>query len=252
MSLGKLVFLFVLLVLTLTACGKRGPVRPLLQALPEAPQDLRVQQQGERFLITFGLPGKNQDDSPLTDLQGFQVYKMKYDPLRECPECRDTSVLLQSIDLDYLRDVRRVGDRLELWDSGLAPGLGYQYRVVAVNHSGGVGRPALAKRPFFTPPAAPARLTATGHDQMVQLGWLPVTAAGQELVGYNLYRRTPEVAFPTDPINRAPIAADRYEEYGLQNGTTYDYAVRSVIRSGEWLVESPLSGAVSVTPEAGR
>ncbi|AMV71286.1 hypothetical protein JCM30471_31210 [Desulfuromonas carbonis] len=250
--IAKRYSILFILVLALTACGKRGPVRPLLQALPEAPQDLRVQQQGERFLITFGLPGKNQDDSPLTDLQGFQVYKMKYDPLRECPECRDTSVLLQSIDLDYLRDVRRVGDRLELWDSGLTPGLGYQYRVVAVNRKGGGGRPAVVKRPFFTPPAAPARLTATGHDQMVQLGWQPVTAGGKELVGYNLYRRTPAVAFSSDPINREPIPTTRFEEYGLQNGTTYDYAVRSVIKSGEWLVESPLSVAVTVTPEAGR
>ena len=245
-----LILLFVFFALT--ACGQRGPVRPLLQALPEAPQNLRVQQQGQRFLITFGLPGKNQDNSPLTDLQGFQVYKMEYDPLRECPECRDTSVLLQSIDLDYLRDVRRVGDRLELWDSGLSPGRGYQYRVVAVNRKGAAGRPAVAKRPFFTPPAAPTGLVATGLDQMVRLSWQPVPTGDRELVGYNLYRRTPEDAFPTAPINREPIAATRFEEYGLQNGTTYDYAVRSVIKSGDWLVESLLSEAVTVTPEAGR
>ena len=251
MTFRKLALL-LLILLSLAACGKRGPVRPLLQALPEAPQNLRVQQQGERFLISFGLPGKNQDDSPLADLQGFKVYKMKYDPQRECPECRDTSVLLQSIDLDYLRDVRRVGDRLELWDRGLAPEVGYQYRVVAVNRNGADGRPAVAKRPFFAPPPAPAGLVATGRDQMVQLSWQPPAAAAKELVGYNLYRRTPDDAFPSLPVNQEPLRPEGFEDYGLQNGTSYDYAVRSVIETDGWQLESPLSETVTVTPQAGR
>lgn len=250
----KRILILALLIFALTACGKKGPVRPLLQALPGAPENLAVQQQGARFLIAFGLPSKNQDGSPLTDLQGFQVYKMKYDPTRDCPECRDTSVLLQSVDLDFLRDVRRTDDRLELWDSGLEPGFGYQYRVVAVNRKGSAGLPAVVRRPYFQPPPAPAGLQATPHDQMAHLQWRPLTAAvsAGKLLGYNIYRRRPGGFFPALPVNHAPAKETLYEDYGLENGTSYDYALRSVVEIAGIEVESSLSAPVTVEPQAGR
>ena len=252
MNLRKLLIL-PLLLLALAACGKKGPVRPLLQALPAEPQNLTVQQQGGRFLIAFGLPTKNQDGTPLTDLQGFQVYKMKYDPARDCPECRDTSVLLQSIDLDYLRAVRRVGDRLELWDTDLAPGFGYQYRVVAVNVQGAAGLPAVVRRPFFAPLPAPGVPTATAHDQMVHLEWpplLPPTTG--KLLGINIYRRHPGEIFPASPVNREPLAGKSYEDFGLHNDQTYDYALRSVVEISGVRVESLLTVPVPAIPQAGR
>ncbi len=248
------ILLLALLVLSLAACGKKGPVRPLLQALPGAPRDLAVQQQGTRFLIAFSVPAQNQDGSPLTDLQGFQIYKMKYDPSRDCPECRDTSVLLQSVDLDYLRDVRRDGDRLELWDRDLEAGFGYQYRVDAVNRKGSVGLPAVVKRPYYPPPPAPTGLQATPHDQMAHLQWRPLPAAVPtgKLLGYNLYRRHPGSFFPALPVNHAPVKETLYEDFGLENGLTYDYALRSVVEVSGVQVESPLSEPVTVEPQGGR
>ena len=244
----------LLLLLTLAACGKKGPVRPLLQALPAAPQNLTVQQQGKRFLLSFGLPTRNQDGSPLTDLQGFQVYKMKYDPAQDCPECRDTSVLLQSIDLDYLRGVRRSGDHLELWDRGLEAGFGYQYRVVPVNRQGASGLPVVVKRQYFQPPPAPLALQATSHDQMARLQWQPPSTGSPagELEGFNIYRRRPGSPFPPLPVNHTPVKKSPYEDFGLENGTTYEYALRSVIKVSGVEVESPLSDTVAATPEAGR
>jgi len=253
MNLRKLLILPLFLLL-LAACGKKGPVRPLLQALPAAPQNLIVQQQGKRFLLSFGLPTRNQDGSPLTDLQGFQIYKMKYDPAQDCPECRDTSVLLQSIDLDYLRGVRRSGDRFELWDSGLEAGFGYQYRVVPVNRKGAAGLPAVVKRQYFPPPSAPMALQATAHDQMARLQWQPLPAGGPagELEGYNVYRRRPGSPFPSLPVNHTPVKKSPYEDFGLENGTTYEYALRSVLKVSGVEVEGPLSNTVAATPEAGR
>lgn len=243
----------LLLLLALAACGKKGPVLPLLQALPAAPPNLSVQQQGTRFLVSFGIPTKNQDGTPLADLQGFQVYKMKYDPVQDCPECRDTSVLLQSIDLDYLREVRREGDRLMLWDADLDPGFGYQYRVVAVTTQGATGLPAVVRRPFFTPLPAPGVPSATGHDQMVRLQWPPPTPPAQgKLLGVNLYRRRPDGFFPPAPVNREPLTGESYEDFGLENGQTYEYALRTVVEIDGAQVESRLTVPVPAIPQAGR
>ena len=253
MNLRKLLILLLLLP-ALVACGKKGPVRPLLQALPAAPGDFSVRQLGTRFLLAFELPTKNQDGSPLTDLQGFQVYKMKYDPVQDCPECRDTSVLLQSIDLDYLRGVTRSGNRLELWDGGLEPGFGYQYRVAAVTRKGAAGLPSVIRRSYFAPPAAPTGVQIAPHDQMVRLQWQPLTGfpkAG-ELAGYNVYRRLPGTPFPALPVNHAPVKTAFYEDYGVKNGQGYDYALRSVVTISGTVVEGPLSTIVSATPQAGR
>ncbi len=250
----KRIAILLLISLILTACGKKGPVRPLLQALPAAPQHLTVMQQGQRFAVSWTIPAANQDGTPLVDLQGFQVFKMKYDATRDCPECRDTSVLLASVDLDYLNEVRRSGERLTLWDADLVPGNAYQYRIVPVNRAGHTGLPAVTKRPCLVPPPAPSGLTASGHDRMVKLTWSALVGLpkGLELKGYNLYRRAPLEPFPDLPINHEPLAAPGYEDFGVANDIAYGYAVRSVTEIGGVRVESSLSAPVNVSPRAGQ
>ena len=71
----------------LASCGKKGPVRPLLKPLPQAPAAVTVRQQGETTLLSWTLPTRNQDASSLTDLQGFAVYRMEYDPVEGWPGC---------------------------------------------------------------------------------------------------------------------------------------------------------------------
>jgi predicted small lipoprotein YifL len=250
----KRFWLVTFILLTLVSCGRKGPVRPLLQTLPAAPQNLTVQQQGLRFLIAWSLPPANQDGTPLTDLQGFQIFKMTYDPLRECPECRDTSTLMATVELDYLRDVRRSGDRFFLWDTGLDPGIGYQYRVVPMTRKGRNGIPALTRRPFLRPPAPPQKLVAVAHDQLVRLTWEPAEETRPDLTqkGYNLYRRAIGETFSPQPVNRDPLVEAEFEDFGLENGKFYFYAVRSVAELSGHRVESPLSGTVEALPKAGH
>jgi len=231
----------------LAGCGTKGPVRPLELRLPAAPQGLRVQQRGLRMLLSWAPPGRNQDGSPLEDLQGYRVYKMEYDPTEDCPECRDTSVLLQEVDLDYLRQARRLNGRLYLWDSGLEAGRGYQYRVVAYNRKGREGEPTQLRRLFFLPPTPPSELEASPHDRLVRLSWAPVEAA----VGYNVYRRLPGEPFALEPINAELLAETGFEDFHLKNELTYIYAIRSVVERLDQRVESPLSASVEAVPRPG-
>lgn len=245
--------ILLLLLILLAGCGKKGPVRPLKQQLPAAPKALEVQQKGTRFLVAWDLPRTNQDGSALTDLEGFRVFKMKYDLAQDCPECRDTSVLLLDVDLDYLRDVRRSGERLYLWDDELDPGFGYQYRIVPYNSKGRDGEPVSLRLPFVSPPAAPGGLVAESHDRLVRLHWQPATVVGAEveLLGFNLYRREGDEPFPFPPVNLEILPEPTFEDYGVENGRTYIYSVRTVSRIRGNTVESPLSETAEARPQAG-
>jgi hypothetical protein len=228
-------------------------VQPLKQPLPAAPEALTVQQMGDRFLVAWLPPVRNQDGSELRNLEKFRVYKIRYDLANDCPECRDTSVLLLEVDLDYLRDVHRIGDRLYLWDDVLEAGFGYQYRVVPVNTKGREGDSARLRLPFVTPPPPPVGLAAESRDRMVRLRWQPpaVIPTEAERLGFNLYRREGRKAFPMLPVNREMQVEPEFEDYSVENGRTYEYAVRTVIRILGARVESPLSSTVTATPQPG-
>ena len=242
--------ILLIILLLLAGCGRKGPVQPLRQPLPAAPEALMVQQLGMRFLVAWNLPRSNQDGSPLTDLEGFRVFKMRYDLAQDCPECRDTSVLLLEVDTEYLREVRRVGDRLFLWDDEVEAGFGYQYSVVPHNRKGRDGEAVRLRVPFVQPPAAPAGLAAESRDRLVRLRWQAV-AAGEDLLGYNLYRRKADEPFPLAPQNREVLSETAFEDFDVENGQNYVYAVRTVVRSLGERVESTLSGPAQATPQAG-
>jgi hypothetical protein len=247
-------YLLLALFLALAGCGHKGPVRPLALKLPVAPGELTAVQKGARFLLAWTLPSSNQDGSPLTDLQGFKVYRMSYDPAEDCPECRDTSILLQNLDLDYLQGARRSGERLFLWDSALQAGGGYQYRIVPYNRSGREGLGALLRLPYHTPPPPPQSLSATGLDRLVRLSWESVVEKrdGVEFLGYNLYRGEAGSPLQPTPLTRMPLTETSYDDFGLENGTSYLYGMRTVVRIFGQIVESPLSSTVEATPGASR
>ena len=243
----------MMVLLVLAGCGKKGPVQPLKQPLPAAPRELALRQVGMRFLLAWDIPKVNQNGSPLTDLQGFRIYRMRFDLAEDCPECRDTSVLREEIDLDYLRDATRRGDRLYFWDSEPKTGFGYKYTIVPFTRRNRDGAPAQVRRPMVVPPLPPAGLSASGRDRMVRIQWEPMTEdrQGVEWLGYNLYRREAGEPFPPRPLNREPLMNTSYEDFDVQNQKTYVYALRSVVRILDTPVESPLSDPAEATPREG-
>jgi hypothetical protein len=243
----------LLLFSLLVACGLKGPLKPLREPLPTAPAGFSLQQKGARILLSWGIPHQNQDGSPLTDLAGFRVYKMHYNPAEDCPECRDTSVLLREVDPDYLRGAIQLGNRLFLWDADLTEGLGYRYRVVPYTRSGFDGASAVAMRIFLPPPTAPTGVSAQPLDHQVRLTWTPPLELSPEtLVGYNVYRRSADGSFSPEPLNPALLKKARFEDFTVRNGVAYHYAVRSVAREQKETVESALSAEVAATPRRGQ
>ena len=72
-----------------------------------------------------------------------------------------------------------------------------------------------------------------------------------ELVGYNLYRRYEEQPFPMVPINPKPLQETELLDRGLDNGRTYEYRVRALIRAGDQQLESMASPGALISPQKG-
>lgn len=251
----RLVALLLCLLLTsLAACGRKGPVQPLIPRISMAPAVFSATQVGQRMLLSWDLPTQNQDGSPMTNLQGFHLYKMSYDPANECAECRDTSILVKSIDMDFLQETRRQGNRLYFWDESLEIGLGYRYRVVAFNREGRNGNAGQVRTPFLIPPSAPAGLTAESHDRMVRLAWQPAKELreGIELLGYNVYKHPLGETLVPQPINSRLLTETTFDDFDVKNDRGYVYTVTTSSRIRGILVESAFSARSEVTPKAGN
>ncbi|MCD6526633.1 MAG: hypothetical protein J7K75_06565 [Desulfuromonas sp.] len=242
--------LLVSVLLAVSGCGNVGPVKPLQKALPQAVDNVSLQQKGNALLLSWDIPTQNQDGSPLEDLEGFAIYKSDYDLAKACPECRPPKNLLRQVDLAYYRSSNRDSNRIHLWDSAVEEDSGYRYKIVPYTKGGHNGESVLLHRPCFTAPFPPAELSGEGLDKQVRLNWLAADEErqGAELLGYNLYRRSGTEYFAAKPLNTELITALNYDDFQVKNGTEYSYALRTVIRIGEQQLESSLSAMVTVQP----
>lgn len=236
-------------LLLLAGCGTKGPVRPLAQPLPAAPPEMTLHQQGDALLLSWSQPRSNQDGSELTDLAGFRVYRQSFDPEEDCPDCRDNAPLWRLVELDYLGHTQRRNGRLFLLDNGLEPGLGYSYKVVPFNRWGQDGPPIERRQTLAVPPPAPAAPKAERQKGGLLLSWMAgELPADMELLGYQVYRRRPGRAFRAVPRNQELLTQPRFVDSGFETDRSYVYAIRTVVRQADQVLESALSEILVITP----
>lgn len=241
------ILLVLLLLVFLPACGKRGPVRPLLKAEPAAPGRPEARQVGGEILLFVDLPERNVDGTPLTDLSELRIFR------REtaggvCAECDEPTELWRTLDL---LTVQRDGQRLVIRDDEVRPGYGYRYRLVPVSGRGMTGASASLARQLHPYPPAPQDLQGTGFDRMVRLQWTPSTdlAPGWTSLGCEIFRSSGDAPFGLAPLTPQPVSGGRYDDIGPLNGTLYRYQLRCLAEQGGIIVDSPPSAIVTVTPQ---
>lgn len=244
-----ILILACLFLILLAGCGTKGPVRPLAQPLPAAPPEMTLHQQGDALLLSWSQPRSNQDGSELTDLAGFRVYRQSFDPVEDCPDCRDSAPLWRLVELDYLGHAQRRNGRLFLLDNDLDTGRGYSYKVVPFNRWGQDGQPIERRQTLAVPPPAPAAPKAKRQDNGLLLSWQAAELPeGMELLGYQVYRRRPGRAFGAAPRNDKLLSQPRFVDSGFETGRSYVYAVRTVVRQADHVMESALSETLVITP----
>ena len=115
-----------------TACGKRGPLVPPEALVPAPIADLRIEQKGDRFLVSWSRPAQEEGGRAMKDLAGFRVFRREVlPPGEDCEECPGAYRLVASVDLDYPKGIVIAGDRYVLTDGDVAAGKTYRYKVVS-------------------------------------------------------------------------------------------------------------------------
>lgn len=242
----------ILLLIFLAACGVKGSLRPIGTSEPVAPAWLELKQQGDAVLLRWERPQRNQDGSPLTDLTGFRVGRYNYEPEQFCAECLDQETVT-TIDLDAPGTAITSGDDISLRLPHAGPGSGNRYRIYPLTGDGGVGPYAEASLVMKTAPPQPLEIRGTPLDRGARLSWQPANLdmGNTEVIGVNIYRGTSDGPLAIEPLNDTPVSDSNFDNFGLENGVTYRFGLRSVIRIDGVGVESILSEIVTVTPQAG-
>lgn len=239
--------LLLILLVFLPACGKKGPVRPLLKAEPAAPGRPEARQVGGDILLLVDLPDRNLDGSLLTDLSELQIYR------REtfggvCAECDEPTELWRTVDL---LTGEREGQRLTVRDSDVRPGFGYRYRLVPVTSHGHIGSSVSLSRQLYPFPPAPQNFQGSGFDRMVRLEWVEGSnlAPGWVALGCNLFRTSGDKPFGLSSLTALPLHGGHFDDIGPVNGILYRYQLRCLAGKDEVIVESPASAVVAVMPQ---
>lgn len=250
----------VLVGLGLVACGKRGPNVAPERRLPAAVQDLAVSVEGPTVVLTWTLPTKRVDGTPLKELARVEVFRRE-EP-REGPP-RPAVLAGRSVaGFDRVAAVKIAEPALTRIERGRATltdleGLGfgrrYTYVVVSVDAQGRASPPSnRATVTVLAAPRPPEGLQASAGDRQVRLHWRPPTTLedGSPVPGPLLYQvfrsRSPEEP-RTRPLNPEPFSSPAFTDLAAQNDTTYVYTVRALL--GPQGPASRESEAAQATPE---
>ncbi len=252
---SQLVLLIVIssLLVMMSGCGKKGPVRPKLATLPAAPEDVSLRQQGNLFVLGWTIPSANEDGSGIEDLSGFRIKRLAYAAEDGCPTCREPQLEVAEIDLRYPDKAQQVGNRFYWRDLDIRPGNGYRYAITPLTTGGEEGPAAKVHLAVMQPPPAPSTLQVKAGDKQVSLEWQePALPQGMQLIGYNLYRRQAKRMFSIVPVNAEPLQGNTLLDRGLDNGRAYEYRVSTLVKVGEYILESTAGKAELITPQQGR
>jgi predicted small lipoprotein YifL len=236
--------LFVLL--TLTACGKKGPLIYPDMLVPAAPSDVSARQSGNNVRLTFTLPSKDRAGQPHPDVAGVKIVKRDsltgQDP--GCTACTSDFALFKKWFADIPGEAQVSGKRVVLLDGAVMSGRSYTYKISAFTKDdldGAVATPVTAN--VVQPPLPPVlRAVSQPTEVMLELAGLPLEGT---FVGYSLYRAVKGDPFSYLPYVGSLLKENRFADMALERGVTYVYAARTVIRlSSGTLVESGLSNEV--------
>jgi hypothetical protein len=248
----KPVILALLAACLLAACGKKlEPISPDA-VLPAAAREFKVAQEGDSLAVTWLMPRQNLLGQPLTQIQGFRLFRAELPGPVPDPGCVPDFRLLADIDLAYPKAGQIQGEAVRYQDADLRPDRRYAYRVAGYLHDRYLGAwsPTLSHAWGVLPRPVPGFKAEPG-DRLVILAWQPATqkadgAALTDLAGYHLYRKTEK-----DPWRRLtpqPLTAVSFQDLAVTNETAYTYTVRALRRLGGDLLESGDAPAVTVTP----
>ncbi len=239
------------ILLTLSACGKKGPVRPLEEKLPQTVRKASLLQRGDSFQLRWKMPQRNQDGTPL-ELEAVDISRLFIADADFCPECPEPWPLIAQIYPQVPAPAQQIRDLYLLSDQGAQVGQTAHYSFRVRNKQGDFSPPHHLSQPYRQPQAAPTEFQARGYDSSAELHWQAVAIPqGATLMGYQVYRRRANQTYSPLPTTSRPVKKLLFSDFGLENGHTYYYRIRSLFDFSGQKLESLPSPEISVTPTAG-
>lgn len=254
--LGRGLVCLAILLAALPACGRKGPPVPPRPVTPAAVGMLRAEPRNGAILVTWARPSRNEDRTPLTDLQEFRLFRATGPAVPQAARGQPSFSLLATVRAEGPDNATVQGDLYAYLDDGggsLSPGIRYTYRVQAVNRRGIAGPPSVEVFVDFLPaPPPPAGLAASVGDGIVDLAWqappIPGPAGIGPVQGYNVYRGERPGTYGGEPLNGRPLSGTQFRDATVKNDTTYYYVVRSVATERPPWRESQDSNQAAATP----
>jgi hypothetical protein len=215
--------------------------------VPAAVQDLKVQQSGDAFRITWSAPGKEKGGRPLRDLAGFRLTKrIILGNGTDCSTCEESWKLLAEVDADKPGEGGRSGGRFIIFDRDVPVGRTSQYRLLVLSKSGGFSAPATSPLTKSHPPVPAPAVAGEVLPASVKLAFTFTPPAGARLAGFNVYR-TPEKAAPALlPLNPAPLTGTVWEDTQVEFGRSYRYSVAALVEIDGQTMESVRSAELEL------
>jgi len=234
-------------------CGVKGKPVPKERVIPNAPSDFSAQVTPQGVSLSWRVPQKNTDGSPLRDLEAVEIWRADIGP-QDCPGCPVSFRKLAEVAYSYPEGAEAAQGIMEHLDRDIGPGL-YRYRLVARNSRGSQGRQSALREVYWeVPPAAVGEVLVSVGDRRVEIRWEPLrvlsdgTPIGAGEVSYQVFRGHKGTGFGASPVHEGPLYEPLFVDEALQNNVAYHYRVRAVRHVNGRVVPGPFSPPAEAIP----
>ena len=245
----KFAFLILACIILLVGCGRKGMPVPPGTIRPTAVKDLSYRIMPNGVELSWTVPIRNRDGSPVESIKGFDLFKAEGPVDETCEGCPPQFGHPIEVPFEARPEEAR---KMYYEDRTLSPGTRYIYEVRTVkgwlNISDPSNRVSFA---WHVPPTAPPRLTAQPTPDGIYISWLPAATWADETpvdrhLSYRIYRtKTGEDDWK--PIHEL-VDSNGFFDETAKKGDQYSYKVSAVLIYHGTEIEGPQSQEVTAQP----
>ncbi len=242
--------LFIFALLLLYGCGRKAPPVPPGTLRPVAIKDLSCRFKPQGVELSWTVPIRNHDGSPLVKIKEFHLFKAELDLENQCNGCPVSFGPPIRIPFEAKPEEAR---KVYYEDRTLREGKRYIYEVKTVKSWFVASDPSnRVEIVWHTPPNAPRNLKAVSVEKGVKLIWDAPRkwANGKPIdkpLSYRIYRS--KVENNSWRLLRDNVKKTSYLDKKVRGKIRYKYKVSAVLMFHGTLIEGQATEPVAIAPK---
>ena len=241
---------FFIVLLFFTGCGRKTQPVPPGTIRPKAINDLKYRISQEGVELTWSVPIRNRDGTPIYYLASFQLFKSEAPVEEKCPGCPPRFGVPIKIPFDARPEEAK---KMIYEDRTLKTGMFYTYEVRTVKGWLSISDPS--NRVFFAwhiPPAPPHNVSASPIPEGLHVSWnAPVLwtdgARLDKSISYRVFRS--RLGEDDWKDISGVIQVTGFDDVKLKKGLRFKYMVRAVFDYYKTMIQSEPSEWVEAYPK---